>query len=706
MPITYKDDVFLITTENMTYAFSKNADNTLTNLHWGGRITDTFDLPEAAEIRGLSDYDLESDEHKRGEYLAWGKRLFREPCLKAEFSDGVRDCELRYFSHSISEDSTELTVTLRDSVYPLAVHLHYKIYAGLDLIDRYAVFENLGKDKIKIENAMSGCVYLPDCGKYNITLMGSSWAREYDLERKPLSYGKLTVESRTLYSDSSYYPYFALDSGNAAENVGEVWFGTLQWCGNYKMCIENKRSSPVYITAGLNDFDFAYILSENESLTTPVFTYGYTKKGFGAASRMFHDLQKIYIAPRKYAYEPLPVVYNAWAAFEMDIDAPKLMALADKAAYIGAELFVVDDGWFGTREDTSSGLGDWYPNKKKFPNGLGELIKKVNSLGMKFGLWIEPEMVNPTSELYKKHPDWIFSFPTREPELQREQLMLNIAKPEVKEYIIDVLDKLLSENNIEYLKWDSNRFLGQPGWENAEKERQREYHYRYTRAIYDIFAFINEKYPNVIVENCAAGGMRSDLSLAHYCSRINRSDNQDPRDEILLHEGFTYVNRSKSAGGGGHVSKSPAGINGRYTPLKFRAYAAMLGSFAVGYDLMHIPENELEDIKKYIQLHKQYRDIVQNGDMYRLVSAREDDFAAYEYVSADKKRAVVFVFGINLSFAREIPYIRLCGLEDDFVYTIDGKKKMSGRGLSETGLFFKLHGDYDCAAVYIEKTER
>ena len=695
---------FLINTQNSTYAFCVNDDNTVTNLHWGARVDYDIDMPKAEEIRETCEWN-DSPHVKRGEFCAWGGRFYQEPCLKVTFSGGVRDCMLIYDSHKISESADELVITLKDKVYPLYVDLFYKIYDGLDLIDKHSVIRNCGEESFTVESAMSGGMYLPWSDDYMLTVMGSAWAREYDIRREKMSYGRTVLDSRTLYSNSSNFPYFAIDKGDATEEIGEIWFGTLQWCGNYKMTIEKLRNNPVKICGGLNDFDFAYPLKKGESLDTPIFTIGYTKNGFGATSRMFHDLQKKYIAPRNYAYEPLPVVYNAWGAFEFKIDAEKVMGLIDKAAYIGAELFLIDDGWFGTRDDETSGLGDWYPNKEKFPDGLTPIIKKCNDKGMKFGIWLEPEMVSPKSELYKAHPDWVFSFKTRDREEMRSQLTLNLAKPDVKEFIINTIDKLLAENNIEFIKWDSNRFLSQPGWEDVPIEEQRKYHYLYTKALYDIFAFINEKYPNVIVENCASGGMRADLSFSRYCSRINRSDNQDPRDAILLHEGFTYVNRSKSAGGGCHISRHGrgAGINGRTVPLSYMAHVGMLGSLAVGFDLRALSDEETEEIKGYIALHKKLRNTVQNGDMYRLVSPRKHNYAVYSFVSEDKSEVVTFCYGLNLSFAERVGNIRLKGLDDDAVYVSDDGETHTGRGLMNFGIPISLKGDFDSKIYHFKK---
>lgn len=705
MPILYDASTrtFSIHTARATYAFGISPDGGVNHLYWGEYLPRAADLPVWAELSRLASRPKETDCQRRSEFAAWGNVFYQEPCLKVTFADGVRDCELRYDSHEISADGNELTVTMKDRCYPLYAELRYRIYEGLDLIDRRAVIRNAdGERAVTVEQAASGSVYLADRTDWMLTVMDSAWSREYQRKRAPLRTGKLVLESRTLDSNSNFYPYFALDRGDGREESGEVWFGTLQWCCNWKLCVESDSSRPLRVTAGLNDFDFSLSLAPGESMDTPVFTVGYSREGFGGAARNFHELQRLYIAPREFASKPLPVVYNAWAAMEFDITEEKLLALADKAHYIGAELFVVDDGWFGHRNDDHSSLGDWFPSPEKFPHGLRPLTDKCHALGMKFGLWVEPEMISVDSELYKAHPDWCFHFPTREREEMRHQLMLNMARPECRDYAIACLDRLIGDG-VDYFKWDSNRFLSQAGWPDAPAEAQRGYAYRYAKAIYEIFRHVNEKFPHVIVENCAAGGMRADLSLAHYCSRINRSDNQDPRDELLLHDGFTLVNRSKSAGGACHVSKSPSGINGRYTPLRFRAHVAMLGSFAVGYDLFSIPQSELDEIRGYVAQHKRSRDTVQNGLMYRLASPWEHNYAVWSFVSQDRSEAYVFAYGLNLSFAEDLPYIRCKGLEPDALYEVNGERILSGRGLMQVGLAVTLRGDYDSKIFRLEK---
>jgi alpha-galactosidase len=477
----------------------------------------------------------------------------------------------------------------------------------------------------------------------------------------------------------------------------------LQWSGNWKIIVEQDPLKCVQVTGGINDFDFNWPLRPGETFTAPIFTGGYTTGGFGAASRMLHDYQRLCLNPRAWAEKPLPVIYNAWAAFEFSINEQLMMALAEQAAAIGVELFVMDDGWFGTRDDARSGLGDWTPSRTKFPDGLKPLIDKVNSLGMGFGLWVEPEMVNPDSDLYRAHPDWILHFPKRERELYRNQCVLNLAREDVKQFIIGFLDDLLSNHNLAYLKWDMNRLFSQPGWPEAPLGEQKTFWTRYVHNFYAILEHINVRYPDVIIENCASGGLRADLAMMRTCSRVNRSDNQDPLDELKLHEGFTYINRSRSAGGGGHVSRSGSGVNRRHTSLRYKAHIAMLGSFAVGLDLRQSSQAERDELADLIRRHKAQRETVHNGDLYRLASAWNKPYAIFLFVARDRGQAVLMVYGQSMQFAQALPRIRLAGLDPDARYSVEGYRPVSGRSLMEIGLRINLTGDFDSHVLQLER---
>ncbi len=706
--IIYNEEkkTFVIETEKCAYVFCIEKSGCLKNLYFGEKLNDSEGYPTSSELRSFCRHTYMSERKIREEYPTYGGVFFFEPSLVAELPLGVCDTELRYASHVISEDGNLLEVTMKDAAYPFYATLIYRIYEGIDLIDKSVRVKNGCDEPVKLRSLMSGTVYLPDNRKLGITTMSSHWGREYNLQRQDFSEKKHVIESRSLYADSEYMPWFAIDD-NADEEQGEVWFGTLRWPGNWKICAEKTSSGVSYVTAGLNDFDFCKTLRSGEEFTSPVFSVGYTSGGFGSASRIFHRFQREVFAPREWAKKPLPIVYNAWAAMEFKITAEALLPLVDKAADLGCELFVVDDGWFGSRNDDTSGLGDWFPNPVKFPDGLLPISEKCHARGMLFGLWIEPEMVSTDSDLYRAHPDWIIGLPGREKETFRNQLMLNVSLPCVRDYMIDCIDRLIADNALDYLKWDSNRYVSQPGFAGCENpDERREMWYGYIENMLSVFRFVKEKYPHVIIENCAAGGMRSELSLGEFCSRINRSDNQDPRDALFLHEGFTQLHRSRSAGGGCHIAGVQGGLNDRFTNIPFKAHVGMMGSLSVGFDLRKLSDETFSEIKELLAFHKKIRDTVQNGEMYRLVSPRNTggEYSVFEFVSQDKSEAVLFCFGINISMYRSFPSVKLLGLCDEAIYETEGRRPASGEALRKVGFDINpLIGDYDSRVFVLKR---
>ena len=716
MAIQYidRDKLFVLTSQALMYVFEITRDGYPVNLYYGKNLRDFNDLPlgDIYFFRNGTEGRVPKDCLRR-EYTANGNGIYYEASVEPVFSDGIRGCELVYKTHFA--EGNHLEVVLEDKVHSLEVSMHYTTYDDVNIIERYTVIKNNGTHNVVLKNAASATLYMEDFNEdYYLTSLPGNWASEYAITRQQIKKGKYVLETRDGYCNSQIAPYFAIDRG-ADENSGEVWFGLLEWCGNNKITVEHTNFETTVINAGINNYDFNPTLNPDQSFETPILKFGYTNSGFGGASRIIHDYQRKYILPKAYSDSTLPVLYNAWAAFELDINEEKLISLADYAKRIGAELFVVDDGWYGNSTTIDCDLGDWVVNKTKFPNGLQPLVNKVNDLGMKFGLWIEPEMVAKTSELYKQHPDWIFGY-EKYPQYENwhGRYVLNLAKPEVADYIFDVIDKLLQKYNIEYLKWDSNRYMCQVGNDGNDRAEGSEAWYLYFKNLYGIFERINKKYPNIIIENCASGGLRANMSLARYCSRINRSDNQDPRDALILHHGFSFIMNPKLAGGGGHISRVPNGINGRCAPLRYRAHMGMLGSLAVGYDLRNASQDEINQIAFYVEQFKQIREIIQLGDFYTIHAPENGDYCVYQYVSKDKSKSVLFVFGINLSFRKFLPNIKTLGLSDDKVYNIKHLKAadqpeelifkpMSGSGLKDIGLRVSLAGDYDSKLILIEE---
>jgi alpha-galactosidase len=489
-----------------------------------------------------------------------------------------------------------------------------------------------------------------------------------------------------------------------------VWFGALAWSGNWKLVVEQTPGRQVRVTGGLNDFDFGYLLKPGESLETPAFYGGFTNQGFGESSRMLHAFQREEILPDRAVPRTRPVLYNSWEATTFNVDEAGQKELADKAARIGVEMFVMDDGWFGQRNDDHAGLGDWYVNPRKFPNGLKGLIGHVNNLGMKFGLWVEPEMVNPNSDLYRAHPDWAIHFDGRPRSEARNQLILNMARDDVRGYIFSVLDKLVSENHIEFLKWDMNRHFGEPGWPEEAVAAQKRIWVQYVRNVYDIIDRLRARHPGLEIESCSGGGGRVDMGILKRVDQVWTSDNTEAFDRLRIQEGFTnaYAPKVMMA----WVTDVP-NMNGRGTSLQYRFLAAMQGSLGVGSNLNHWTDADFALASRMIRYYKEVRAAVQQGNLYRLFSPREGEFTANQYVSLDGKQSVLFAFLHSQQYEWPVPVVRLRGLDERGIYrlkTIDGKledrlETAGGSYLMNHGLQLKLGGDFDSTMLILERVE-
>ena len=464
------------------------------------------------------------------------------------------------------------------------------------------------------------------------------------------------------------------------------------------------------VTGGFNDFDFGYRLAPGERLTTPRFYGGFTSGGFGEASRLLHRLQIEEILPDRAARRVRPVLYNSWEATLFAVDEPGQKALAEKAARLGVERFVMDDGWFGARDHDRAGLGDWTVNPKKFPNGLKPLIDHVKSLGMDFGLWVEPEMVNPDSDLYREHPDWALHFPGRPRSESRNQLILNLARQDVQEYVFGVLDRLLAENDIRFFKWDMNRHFSEPGWPAVAPEEQKKVWVEYVRSVYALIDRLKAAHPGVEIESCSGGGGRVDLGMLERVEEVWTSDNTEAFDRLRIQEGFSLAYTPKVMMA--WVTDVP-NMNGRVTPLRYRFLTAMQGSLGIGGNLNHWSEADNKLATEMVAYYKRVRQSVQEGSLYRLLSPSEDDAAVNEYVGRDGRQVVVFACRHSQQYLRALPTIRLRGLVPEAVYRIerlddrlvDKQQSLSGAALMERGLTFDLRGDFDATSVLLERIE-
>ncbi len=699
--------VWLLTTRESSYAMGVDKNGVLQHLYWGAPLWRAQDLPAASTRRDLSSFDphqmLENEE-----FPGWGGPRYYEPALKVARDNGDRDLVLRYVSHRIQQN--DLDIELKDIRDDIEVTLHYRVYPEHGILRRNATIRNGTGRALTVESAQSATWYMPPGKDYQLSYLTGRWAAETQLNHEAIHEGMKVLESRKGHTSHSINPWFAIDAGDASEEHGQVWFGALAWSGNWRITVERTPYRQVRVTGGFNTFDFAYPLKPGETLETPEFDAGFSQSGFGGASRLLHRYEREEIVPGGLTSRVRPVLYNSWEATHFDVNEPGQKLLAEKAAQTGVELFVVDDGWFGKRNNDKAGLGDWFVNPQKFPQGLKGLIEHVNKLGMDFGLWVEPEMVNADSDLYRKHPDWVMNFPDRPRSELRNQLVLNLARNDVKEYLFGVLDKLASEYNIRYYKWDMNRAFSEPGWPEVPPSDQRKLWVDYALNLYEILDRLRAKHPKLEIESCSGGGGRIDLGVLQRVEEIWPSDNTEAFDRLRIQEGFSqaYAPKVMSA----WVTDVP-NMNGRSTPLQFRFLVAMQGALGIGANLNHWSEHDFALAAKMVGLYKRIRNTVQLGDLYRLLSPRTSDVTANEYVSTDGKEAVLFAFRHSQQYNTPPPTIYLRGLDERAVYrveSIDGKllekqPELSGGYLMRGGLNVNLRGDFDSTAVLLERIE-
>jgi alpha-galactosidase len=708
-PIQYQESrkLWMLTTRQSTYAMAVAADGSLRHVYWGAPLWRFEDLPAPPARRDVSSFDprqmMENEE-----FPGWGGPRYYEPALKIAREDGNRDLVLQYVSHQLR--GNELDIVLKDIRDDIGVTLHYRVYPEDGILRRSATIRNGTAKPLTVESAQAAAWYMPPGDGYRLTYLTGRWAAETQVNREPILEGVKVLESRKMHTSHNFNPWFAIDAGEAGEEQGNVWFGALAWSGNWRISVEQTPYRQVRVTGGFNTFDFSYPLKPGETLDTPAFYGGFSANGFGGASRAMHRFERTEILPGGPQSRPRPVLYNSWEATTFAVDEPGQKQLATKAAKLGVELFVMDDGWFGARNNDRAGLGDWFVNPKKFPQGLKGLIDHVNGLGMDFGLWVEPEMINADSDLYRAHPDWVINFPGRPRSELRNQMILNMARNDVKEYIFGVLDKLAGEYNIRYFKWDMNRSVSEPGWPEEAGAEQRKIWVQYVRNLYEIFDRLRARHPKLEIESCSGGGGRVDLGILQRVEEVWTSDNTDAYDRLRIQEGFTYPYTPKIMSA--WVTDVP-NMNGRSTPLAFRFLVAMQGALGIGANLNHWTEQDFAAATKMIATYKRIRGTVQTGELYRLASPRAGDLTANQYVAGDGKQAVLFAFRRSQQYSTTPPAIRLRGLDPKALYrleSVDGKlmdrrTEVSGAYLMSAGVNLRLTGDFDSTAVILERVQ-
>jgi alpha-galactosidase len=692
--------------EASTYCIGLSEDgSSLLHIHWGPRITAAAVIEMVHSSMPLMAPFESSTGISREEYVPWGEMRFSEPSLKVEYADGTRGIEWLFEEHGVERSRAGQTLWLRfrDRAYPFMVTLYYRIYDGHDVVERWVRLENTGgSGPVIVEQAFSADWRLPRRECYRMTYLHGRWGRETQIAQAMLGPGKFVLESRRGTTSHQFNPWVALDpEARATEESGEVWSTALAWSGSWKFVMETTPSGEVHCAGGVNDFDFRYLLNEGTGLDLPTFVGLYSNEGFGGVSRRWHtyELEKILPASPEAVR---PVLYNSWEATGFAVNEQNQMELAEQAAALGVETFVIDDGWFGTRNNDFSGLGDWTVNPEKFPRGLNPLIARVNTLGMRFGLWIEPEMVNRDSDLYRAHPDWVYHFRNRTRTESRNQLVLNLARNDVREWMFVTLDRLLSEHHIEFVKWDMNRSFSEPGWpDEAEGNPQRTW-LDHVLNLYWILDALRHRHPQVAFESCAGGGGRIDLGILSRVEQVWTSDDTDALDRLRIQEGFSYAYAPRTMMC--WVTDCPNFLTKRTVPLSYRFHVAMAGSLGIGGDLSRWTQQEREEAQSFIATYKHVRSVIQNGLLYRLRSPRTGNVAASQYIARNGSEVVVLVWGHSLQFGETPLSLPLHGLEQDANYVdATGGAVYSGAYLAQKGLSINLVGDFDSCMVHLAR---
>ena len=674
--------------------------------------------PQPAGMDRQRDYSLDT---LCQEYTGSGVGDYRIGCLRLAGPDGSRAADLRFVSAeadpgkyalpglpaACAEDGAceTLRLKLKDKVNSLAVTLLYGVFAQADVITRAALLENEGSGSIRLDKAASACLDVP-FGKWELIHFHGRHCMERQPERVPLSHNIQTLRSARGASSHQHNPFAILAAPHTTEEAGECLGAMLVWSGNFKIECEVSQMQSTRLVAGVSDDDFSWTLEPGGQFVAPEVLFCYSDQGLSELSARYHRFLQRHIIRSPWRDKPRPVLINNWEATYMDFDAQRIWDIARQARDLGVEMLVLDDGWFGERSDDSSGLGDWQFNEKKLGCTFDQLIGRVREMGLLFGLWIEPEMVCANTALYAAHPDWALSIPGRAPATGRSQLVLDMGRPDVVDYLYDLFHRLLAEHDIAYIKWDMNRNLTDVYSRALPPERQGEAAYRYMLGLYSLLDRLTRDFPQVLFEGCAGGGGRFDAGMLCYCPQIWCSDDTDAIHRIKIQYGTSFGYPPCAMGS--HISASPNHQTGRSTLLSTRAVVAMAGTFGYELDLQKLTADEKEMVKAQIVRYKQLQPLLLEGRCERLTDAVTDTcFTAWQFTAPDRSRAAVSVVVIDPQANPWPIHIRLRGLDPQALYHESLTERVyTGAALCHAGLTLPImQGDYPAVQIMIERTE-
>lgn len=663
--------------KNISYIMFANDGGDLLHFYFGRKISDcdySLMKEEWNEEWGFATNEFGLDVYPQ-EYPSYGHSDLRNPAYQIinKYRNAVSQLKVKEYKihrqaaaevkgmpclFKGNQNADTLEVILYDEVIDFGVHLYYTVFDEYDIIARNAVMVNGSDTPVEITSAYSASLDLP-MGSYDMVHFAGSWGREREMVRTPLKLGiKAEAENARGGSGHQMNPFVMICSPQADETHGEVYGLSLIYSGNHSTVAKVDQFGGLRVQQGINPYQFKWELQAGERFYTPQSVICYSSEGFGKMSREYHDVFRNNLMRAKQTKEARPILINNWEGTYFDFTEEKLLAIAKKAKEAGIELFVLDDGWFGRRNDDRSSLGDWTVNKEKLPSGIDGLAKKINETGLKFGLWFEPEMISPDSELYRKHPDWAIKVKERTPVEIRHQLVLDLSRSEVCEYVIDAVSAILNSANVEYVKWDMNRQL--------TDMMSVGYNHKYTLGYYKIMSAITSAFPNVLFEGCSAGGGRFDAGVLAYMPQIWTSDNSDAvsRLQIQYSTSMCYPVYCISS----HVTASPNHQCGRITSLKTRGDVAYMGAFGYELDITESSDEEFEEIKQQVEFDKRLRSLMCEGDLYRLQNPYEGNYCSWNVISKDKKQVFVFASKVLAKAQSKNPKLKLRGLDENMMY--------------------------------------
>lgn len=719
MAITFNETtrIFTLTTAHTTYQMQADAQGYLLHLYYGARTAGEMDYLLNYGDRGFSGnpnsagndrtYSLDALPQ---EYPSLGTGDFRNYALNIENEDGSQCCNPIYITHEIEagkytlkglpfvraeeNEAETLKIILEDPVTKVELHLLYGVLEKEDIITRSVIIKNAGKAPVTVKKAQSACLDFLH-GDYDLIKFHGRHAMERNMERMPVSHESTRIGSRRGTSSHQYNPGVILAGKNTNEDSGSCCGMLFVYSGNFLVEAEKDQYDQTRIQMGLTDELFAYPLEAGAEFTAPEVILSYTNKGLSRLSQQYHHCIMNHICQGKYVHANRPVLINSWEAAYFDFTGDTIVELAKEAKALGIDMVVMDDGWFGKRNDDNSSLGDWYVNEEKLGGTLTKLIERVNAEGVKFGIWIEPEMVSEDSDLYREHPDWAITIPGRKPVRSRNQLVLDFSRKEVRDEIFKRICAVLDQGNVEYIKWDMNRSLADIYAPNVT--------YDYVLGVYDFLEKLTNRYPDILIEGCSGGGGRFDAGMLYYTPQIWCSDNTDAINRTRIQYGTSFF--YPVAAMGSHVSAVPNHQTGRVTSMHTRGVAAMSGTFGYELNPALLNAKEKAEIRAQLAQYREYQELIREGDYYRLSNPFQDNFAAWMVVSDDRSKALVSVIRLTAEANPPAAYVTLKGMEEDAFYREKTTGKVyPGAALMEAGILLPAAvSEYEAYQIELER---